>query len=166
MKVTLVTSVLGFTLALGAGSDVAARAQSMDISIGLRAYEGQGLRTDGDALAADAGSPEGFALIDLNGGDLVDGDAVALRNGSGAYLQAANAGGSTLAFAMVDIGSWETFRIFAVDNPGGIIEQGSAVALMTGDGVSFVLAQNGGGSTVDATGTSSQGHSKFQILLN
>lgn len=172
MKTKTAIAMLGLVVGISALTTlkVNAKPASADQSITLRSWEGSYVRTDGNdgSILADSGSAgdwEHFALIDLDGGDLLDGDAVAFRANNGAYLQAVDSGGGALVAAGGGIGPWETFRIYAVDNPGGAVQSGSAVAILANNGASFVFAENGGGSTVSAAGSNSGGFSKFQIVF-
>jgi len=96
---------------------------------------------------------ETFEVVDLNGGDLVTGDPVALRTFDGVhYLQAAGGGGSTVNASPTAIGPWEVFTILKQNGPSQAISEGDGIALRAGSG-HFVVAENGGGSVVNANRT-------------
>jgi hypothetical protein len=93
---------------------------------------------------------ETFEIIDLNGGDLVTGDPVALRTFDGIhYLQATGSGGSSVNATPTAIGPWETFIIFKQNGGSRIIFEGDWVALQVQSG-HYIVAENGGGSVVNA----------------
>lgn len=93
---------------------------------------------------------ETFEIIDLNGGQLLTGDPVALRTFDGVhYVQAAGGGGSSVNAIATAIGPWEVFTILKQTGPGAQIIPGDTIALRAGSG-HFVVAENGGGSVVNA----------------
>ena len=94
---------------------------------------------------------ETFTIEDINGGALESGDTIFIRAGNGQYFQAVNGGGSTLNAATWNRLSWETFRIVK-QNGSGVISNGDIVGLQTVTTGHWVLAENGGGSTVAAYG--------------
>jgi hypothetical protein len=109
--------------------------------------------TDASAIRATAlavSSAELFTLIDLDGGALVDGDAVQLETHGGARWTAAGGGGAALTLASAADDS-QVFHLHRVDGPGPIAS-GDAIALAARDGVHYVSAIDGGGGavTVDA----------------
>jgi hypothetical protein len=169
MKSQLITAALAIGLAAG-GSHAVVTADALERSINLRSHDGpfvvaqdgggSGVRADSDT----AGAWETFTLVDLDGGDLLDGDSIAFRASNGSYLQAENGGGGALTAAGSGIGGFETFRIFALDNPGGTVDSGAAVAILASDGASFLSAENGGGAGVAANGGGTGGSSTFQFL--
>jgi len=93
---------------------------------------------------------EKFTLIDENGGDLVSGDSVYLRAGSGQFFQALNGGGSTLNAASTNQLAWEAFKLVKQDG-AGVIVNGDLVGLQCQSGA-WVSAQDGGGGPVLAYG--------------
>jgi hypothetical protein len=88
---------------------------------------------------------ETFEIVDLNGGDLLTGDPVALRTFDGVhYLQAAGGGGSTTNATPTAVGVWETFTILKQNGGSRIIFEGDVIALRAASG-HLVVAENGGG---------------------
>jgi hypothetical protein len=98
------------------------------------------------ASANAAGPSERFALTDVDGGPLADGDPIHLALG-GAYLTAVNGGGGALTFSAAAAGDDETFLLVRVDGPGAIAA-GDHVALKTKVTGNYVSAIQGGGGMV------------------
>ena len=68
---------------------------------------------------------ETFEIIDLNGGQLITGDPVALRTFDGVhYVQAAGGGGSSVNAIATAVGPWEVFTILKQTGPGAQIIAG------------------------------------------
>lgn len=92
-----------------------------------------------------------FKIIDVNGGSLMSGDSVNIQTNRNYYLMAFNGGGGDVAtsgWAM----SWETFTIIKT-NGVGQINGGDPVALRGSNGVHYVVAEGGGGGTVNCNRT-------------
>jgi hypothetical protein len=120
-----------------------------------------GLRT------ANGGALSGFDLldlVDLTGGTLHDGDAIALLAPDGLYLQADQGGGG----ALLDIGfapaAWETFTLVDRDRPGGDVKDGDHVALRSASGL-YVCAELGGGADVNVNRESIGSWETFTLKL-
>jgi hypothetical protein len=108
-----------------------------------------------DANRTSQGVWESFYLHDVNGGDLLSGDQVTIRTTSGYYFSADQGGGGALTADRLAANEWETFTILdQYGSNGGRILDGQIVELRTSDGAHYVTLVNGGGSGVDATGTS------------
>ncbi len=92
-----------------------------------------------------------FKIIDVNGGSLMHGDTVHIQTNRNYYLMAFGGGGGDVAtsgWAM----SWETFTILKV-NGSGSIGGGDAIALRGLNGVHHLVAEGGGGGTVNCNRT-------------
>lgn len=92
-----------------------------------------------------------FKIIDVNGGSLMSGDTVHIQTSKNYYLMAFGGGGGDVAtsgWAM----AWETFRIIKVGGTGQIGD-GSSVALLGPNGIHYLVAENGGGGTVNCNRT-------------
>jgi hypothetical protein len=104
-----------------------------------------------------------LTIVDLNGGELMDGDQIALRAVNGQYLQATGGGGSTLLGTGGGLGVWETFTILGLDYPGEVIYSTERIAIRTSYGY-FLVAENGGGEVVNADRTSIGPWETFQMF--
>lgn len=92
-----------------------------------------------------------FKIIDVNGGDLISGDAVHIQTNRNYYLMAFNGGGGDVAtsgWAM----SWETFYIVKTTGSGQI-SGGQTVALIGPNRLHYLVAEGGGGGTVNCNRT-------------
>jgi hypothetical protein len=88
-----------------------------------------------------AGPWEAFTLVDLNGGELADGDKVALQAMNGQYVCAEQGGGGGVNANRPALGPWETFTFKRL--------AGGKVALQAMNG-QFVCAEGGGGGKLVA----------------
>ena len=100
------------------------------------------------------GSWETFTLIDLNGGSLESGDLVNIQSVGGYYVVAEGGGGDVVNANRTAAFEWETFRIEKIGG-GGVISSGNAISLQayngwSGGGGNYVVAEDGGGSVVNA----------------
>lgn len=100
------------------------------------------------------GSWETFTLIDLNGGTLDNGDLVNIRSVNGYYVVAEGGGDDVVNANRTVAQTWETFRIMKVGGTG-TIHSGDAISLQayngwSGGGGNYVVAEDGGGSVVNA----------------
>jgi subtilisin family serine protease len=129
------------------------------IWVNLQAHNGQyvaaeaGGGWDVNANRDSAGAWEIFGIHDLNGGELRDGDSVTFVCQQPFYLQAIGGGGDSFKAGGPAEGAWETFTIVKVGDPGGVIGNGDQIAFRTEHGY-YVVAENGGGSVVNANRTS------------
>jgi hypothetical protein len=92
-----------------------------------------------------------FKIIDVNGGQLMSGDAVHIQTNRNYFLMAFNGGGGDVAtsgWAM----SWETFTILKVGGTGAI-SGGDSIALLGSNGIHYLVAEGGGGGTVNCNRT-------------
>jgi len=129
---------------------------------------GQFLPVAGVALKTANGSYlsglEMLDLVDLNGGPLHDGDAIALQTPRGLYLQADQGGGG----ALLDIGfapaAWETFTLIDRDRPGDNVKDGDHVALRSSSGL-YVSAELGGGADFNVNRESIGSWETFTVRL-
>jgi hypothetical protein len=112
----------------------------------------------GGALTATSisqGGCESFKVIDLNGGNLISGESVNLQLGNVWYAAAENGGGSQVNVNRTSAGPWESFTVIKLSGaPGTRILHGDRIAFQTSNGVNYVSAYAGGGSSVDASATS------------
>lgn len=112
----------------------------------------------GSYLYADrtsVGEWERFQLLDINGGDLMDGDKVALKADSGQWVQAEGGGGPNkklMAIASAP-NSWEQFTLVDLDNPGGAVGSSDRIALRSSGGY-YIVAELGGGYILKVDRTS------------
>ena len=102
-------------------------------------------------------------LLDLNGGELTDGDPIALRTSKGLFVQADQGGGGPLLEAGFAPFVWETFTVIDLDRPGAVVQSGDAVALRSSSG-RYVSAELGGGGAVTATRSSIGSWETFRLL--
>lgn len=109
-----------------------------------------------------AGPWETFQLIDLNCGEVADGDAVQFKTSSGHFLVAEGGGGADLKADRAAAGPWETFTI--VIEGGGVLRPGSLVSLRSSAG-NFIVAEGGGGGSVNANRTAIGPWEKFVAVL-
>jgi hypothetical protein len=117
-----------------------------------------------NAAAGTAGPNETFTLTDLNGGDLVDGDAVLVAAHGGQYLSAANGGGGALTADATTAADNETFVVTRLDGPGKVAA-GDHVAFKTKTKTNYVSAINGGGGEVRADAPWARGWETFSIAF-
>jgi hypothetical protein len=121
---------------------------------------GVALRTaNGSALAG----YDVLDLVDLNGGPLRDGDAVALETPRGLYLQADQGGGGALLDGGFAPALWETFTLVDRDRPGDAVRDGDHVALRSASGL-YVCAELGGGADVNVNRESIGSWETFTFL--
>ncbi|HEX7190624.1 MAG TPA: hypothetical protein VF381_03525 [Thermoanaerobaculia bacterium] len=114
------------------------------------------------ANATSVGPCEKFKIIDLNGGDLMDGDLVQIQTTYSTpwFVSAVNGGNDSVAVNQTSAGSFETFKIVKVWGwgAGSRITNGDRIAFQTygvsGDPTTYFMnAPYGGGAGVDATAT-------------
>jgi GH18 family chitinase len=107
---------------------------------------------------------ESFQLVDVDGGELLDGDEVYLLAFDGAsYVRAMDGGGAGVdvtATSMVDEAAFEIVRVAGA----GTVAANDTVAFRTVVGQTFVTAEGGGGSTVAATAPESQAWEHFVLV--
>ena len=111
----------------------------------------------GDVVNANRGaigSWETFTLIDLNGGSLESGDLVHIQSVNGHFVVAEGGGGDVVNANRTVPLEWETFRIEKVGG-SGVISSGNTISLQayngwSGGGGNYVVAEDGGGSVVNA----------------
>lgn len=94
---------------------------------------------------------EVFTLLDLNEGELEDGDEVAIKTRNGSFFSAVNGGGDNVFADKTALLQWETFHIERKTNRAGTkkIEDRDRVALRSFNNYYF-SAVNGGGAQVNA----------------
>jgi hypothetical protein len=98
-------------------------------------------------------SAANLTIQDLNGGDLMDGDPVAIRNKDGFYWQATNGGGSTLNAPSQGIPPNAIFHIEKISAPNNTpVAHNDYFALMTPGGYYFVTAVDGGAVSANGIG--------------
>jgi murein DD-endopeptidase MepM/ murein hydrolase activator NlpD len=86
---------------------------------------------------------ETFTLLDLNEGDLLDGERVAFRTMDGHFLTAEGAGGREVVANRTNPAAWETFIIHKVPlRPGEQITGFETISLTTEDGRFYVTARD------------------------
>ena len=93
-----------------------------------------------------------FKIIDINGGDLISGEAVHIQTNRNYYLMAFGGGGGDVAtsgWAM----EWETFYIVKTTGSGQI-NGGDSIALIGPNRFHYLVAEGGGGGTVNCNRTS------------
>jgi len=115
------------------------------------------------------GSWEKFTLIDLNGGTLESGDLVNLQSVYGYYVVAEGGGDDVVNCNRTTPLKWETFRIAKVFG-SGTIRSGDAISLQASDGWSgaggnYVVAEDGGGSVVNANRPVVGSWERFTIIF-
>ncbi|GMV21155.1 MAG: hypothetical protein AMXMBFR57_11040 [Acidimicrobiia bacterium] len=119
----------------------------------------------GGTVNANRNSPgpwETFTLVDLNGGDLWDGDLVALRTEAGWYLQALGGGGGGFEAVGGGIGAWETFRVRSESGSDSRIDHDEELTLEAYSG-HYVVAEGGGGGIVNANRTAAGAWETFRL---
>jgi hypothetical protein len=109
-----------------------------------------------------AGAWETFELVDLDGGELLDGDRVQLRAHNGSYVSAANGGGGAVRADQASAGSFETFRVVRMGGSGALVA-GNQLALQTTAKQLFLSALEGGGGGVTADRTSADAWETFVL---
>jgi hypothetical protein len=119
-----------------------------------------------NANRSNPGAWETFALVDHNGGALMDGDEVSFVTDRGFFLQAENGGGD--GDAMLGIGgcacAWETFTIVDLDHPGGFVSSGDRIGLRSVNGY-YAVAEGGGGDVVNVNRSWMYGWETFVIVF-
>jgi hypothetical protein len=125
--------------------------ESVSLSVDSGSYYVKAVNGGGSTVKADAtavGEWETFNMIDLNGGDLMDGDKVAFQADNGQWLKAENGGGDTMLANGAAPNQWEQFTI-RKQNGSGAIGSGDLIALEIKDSSGttwYVVAEDGGGS--------------------
>jgi hypothetical protein len=98
-------------------------------------------------------SAANLTIQDLNGGDLMDGDTVAIKNKDGFYWQATNGGGSTLTAPSQGIPPNAVFRIEKISAPNNTpVAHNDYFALVTPSGTWYVTAVDGGAVAANGVG--------------
>jgi pimeloyl-ACP methyl ester carboxylesterase len=118
-----------------------------------------------NANRSNIGSWETFVLVDLNGGELRDGDRVAFRTDDGHFLQAIDGGGNAMGASGNDVLSWETFTIVSMNHPGGVVEPEDDIALRSVNGF-YVCAEGGGGDVVNVNRGGVGGWETFTLVVH
>ncbi len=139
-------------------------------TISFQASNGQWMVAEGggggtvNANRDGVGPWETFTVEDFNGGELYDGEQVALRTDSGWYLQAVNGGGGE--FLAIGGGPWahETFTIVLLSGSDNRVDNGEVVALRSINGY-YVVAEGGGGGIVNCNRTGIGAWEQWQIWL-
>ncbi|MCE9573180.1 MAG: hypothetical protein K8W52_08490 [Deltaproteobacteria bacterium] len=116
------------------------------------------------ATAVAVSSAELFTLVDLDGGDLVDGDAVQLATHDGAQWTAVGGGGSALTVGPI-ADDTQTFHLHRIAGPGSIAS-GDAIAFGARDGVHYVSAIDGGGGAVTVDAPHAREWEMFEVTLD
>ncbi len=110
---------------------------------------------------------ETFTLLDLNEGELENGDAVAIKTVNGNFFSAINGGGDKLLADKTALVTWETFYLErmtrrASDN---LVKNGDRVAFRTMN-KNYLSALDGGGREVNAKPISVGNNEMFLINWN
>ncbi len=143
----------GFTGPYRAYIDDLAVVSESGISVQLRAQNGQYMVAEGagggavNANRDGAGPWETFTLVDLNGGTLNHGDPVRLRSWDGLHYLIAYPNGA-LDARSTNPGAWEAFTLERRAG-GGSVRDGDGIGLRSAHNL-YVVAENGGGSVVNA----------------
>ena len=122
-------------------------------SISLRTWYGNFVSVDStDRLVANAAAEEMLTLYDANGGQLLDGDLIYLRDVRGDFIAAEGAGANECGGCVSPLnanralaGAWESFKVRRLAGPGPI-SSGDAIALVSRSG-NYVTAENGGAAS-------------------
>lgn len=118
-----------------------------------------------NANRSEAREWETFTLLDLNEGELVFGDPVALKAFNGLFLTAIGGGGAEILANRTVPAAWETFLIVSGEpNRSGQIQNGDKIALKTQNG-KLVVAEGGGGGVVKADRNDRGEWETFRIKL-
>lgn len=119
----------------------------------------------GSRVVADravAGPWETFQVIDLDCGELANGDRVQLKAMNGNFVCAEGGGGAELKADRTAAAEWETFTL--VIEGGGVLRTGAVVSLQSWNG-KFVVAEGGGGGVVLANRDAIGPWEKFVVVL-
>lgn len=117
-----------------------------------------------NAVPTAVGLNERWILIDANGGSLVSGDVVHLLARNGLYLS--NGGASTLTASKAAPAVNESFFI-EKKNPGGTaIVNGDQIAFRAQSTGKYIIAAQGGGSTVHNNGLDANPNTRFTYVVN
>jgi murein DD-endopeptidase MepM/ murein hydrolase activator NlpD len=110
---------------------------------------------------------ETFILLDLNEGELENGDSVAIKTHNGNFFSAINGGGDKLLADKTALVTWETFVIERVTRRTGenTIKDGDRVAFRTMN-KNYLSALDGGGREVNAKPLTLGENEMFLITLN
>ena len=137
--------------------------------ISLQSSNGQFLTAvygGGGPVLANRDAPhawEHFELMDLNGGCVESGDAVAFRTFDDFYLSAQPVGGAALEAMARSVGPRETFTVHRRAGQSEV-RSGDFIALEAPDG-HYVVAVQGGGGAVNAGGTHVEAWETFKITV-
>ncbi|HET8774839.1 MAG TPA: hypothetical protein VFP80_13640 [Thermoanaerobaculia bacterium] len=116
------------------------------------------------ATATTLGSFERFVIIDSNGGVLNSGDTVALLARNGRYLS--NGGGTGLTPLAPFAGTNEQYVIEKKNAGPSQIVNGDTIAFRAVSNSKYIIAVNGGGSTVTSGGLVTNPNTRFVFVAN
>lgn len=118
------------------------------------------------AFTGTADSTRVWYLIDLNGGDLVDGDKIALRSGvNRKYLVAEGAGGGDVNVNRTERKGWETFTLRKVWGEGDSILHTMPVTLRTHNGHYLSVTSSSGTTRLSARTRNVGREGRFRVLF-
>jgi hypothetical protein len=119
-----------------------------------------------NAIPTYIGDYEKFKIIDLNGGDLLNGEQVWLTAPNGMYVSAVGGGGAGVVANVLNPTANETFTIVKMNNGGaGTIVSGDNIALRGWNGY-YVVAEGGGGGDVNCNRSVAAQWETFGLSVN
>jgi murein DD-endopeptidase MepM/ murein hydrolase activator NlpD len=108
---------------------------------------------------------ETFTLLDLNDGELENGDEVNIRTINGNFFVAINGGGGDLFANAAVKDEWKKFKIVRFNtSPTNVIRDGDRIAFKTSGGY-FITADGGGGGNVTAKRTAIDNQTVFRLRV-
>lgn len=119
-----------------------------------------------NAQAISQGSCESFKIIDVNGGNLNDGDTINVQIGNYWYMVAEGGGGGDVNVNRTSAAQWETFTVVKLyGSSGSRIMHGDHFAFRTYNG-NYVSAVNGGGTSVNAIPTGIGSWENYSLIVH
>jgi hypothetical protein len=112
------------------------------------------------------GQWETFSIIDLNGGNLENGNVINIRSSTGHYLRAINGGGSDIDAQSFTPYAWESFKILKASSGDAIIRSGDKVRLYSFSHPQYLCAENGGGGVINVNRNAASDWETFTIKGN
>ena len=142
-------------------------------SVNLKSFNGSFVTAEGGGGGAvnanrdRAGEWESFTLLDLNEGELNDGDPIAIKTVNGNFFSAINGGGDNLRADKTVLVEWETFYIERITQRASdnLVKDRDRVAFRTWH-KKYISAVNGGGREVNAKPIAVGNSETFSIRLN
>jgi murein DD-endopeptidase MepM/ murein hydrolase activator NlpD len=108
---------------------------------------------------------ETFTIIDINGGELEDGDEINIRTINGNFFVAIDGGGGDLLANRAAPKEWELFKIIKVNTSSSrLVRDGDRILIKSSKGY-YVTADGGGGGNVTAKSRAIDNQTRFALRV-